>query len=184
METYISVDIEADGPIPGKNNLLSIGAVAFSQGAEEIGEFSVNLLPLTGATPDVDTMAWWTKHPEAYAATQTDRCSAPIAMGDFRQWISCFVRPVFVAYPAGFDFTFVHWYFHRFLNQDPFGFQALDLKSYAMALMGSEFKKTAKNTMPKEWFEDLEKHHSHIAVEDAREQGRLFMKMLEHRGVL
>ena len=184
METYISVDIEADGPIPGKNSLLSIGAVAFSRTGVELSDFGINLRPLVDAAQDLSTMQWWAKHPEAYAFTKKNAVLASDGMQIFRRWVERHERPVFVAYPAGFDFTFVHWYFHRFLAHDPFGFQALDMKTYAMALMGSEFRDTDKSTMPSEWSEDLGERCSHIAVEDAREQGRLFMKMLEHRGVL
>jgi len=31
-------------------------------------------------------------------------------------------RPVFVAYPAAFDFSFVYWYLIRFTGENPFGY--------------------------------------------------------------
>ena len=45
-EIYVSTDVEADGPIPGPNSLLSLGSVALRADKTVLGEFSVNLLPL------------------------------------------------------------------------------------------------------------------------------------------
>jgi len=151
METYISVDIEADGPIPGKNSMLSLGAVAFDPTGQELAAFSENLECLVGAKKDPKTSLWWSKFPDALAAARANARPPVDVMIDFEAWVSRFECPVFVAYPAGFDFTFVHWYFHYFLDHDPFGFSALDLKSYAMALRGTDFRKTTKKRMPKEW---------------------------------
>ncbi len=96
--------------------------------------------------------------------------------GGHRGWLRALPgRPVFVGYPAAFDFMFVHWYMVHFTGGDPFGHQALDLKTYAMARLGTEFKGTVKGEMPKSWFDG--ERHTHVAVEDARSQGRLFFKI-------
>ncbi|MGE3832668.1 MAG: hypothetical protein AB7F76_16880 [Parvibaculaceae bacterium] len=84
---------------------------------------------------------------------------------------------MFVAYPAGFDFTFVYWYFHTFTGASPFGFQALDIKSYAMAMLRTAYRDTVKKRMPRAWFSPV--RHSHIAEEDARGQGLLFINMMK-----
>ncbi len=55
---------------------------------------------------------------------------------------------MFVAYPAGFDFMFVAWYLLRFTGENPFSHAALDIKSYAMAMLKTEFRATVKRTMP------------------------------------
>jgi hypothetical protein len=84
--------------------------------------------------------------------------------------------PVFVAYPAGFDFLFVYWYLIRFAGESPFSFSALDVKTYAMALLRKEYRQSVKRNMPKRWFDDLP--HTHRALDDAIEQGALFCNML------
>jgi hypothetical protein len=38
-------------------------------------------------------------------------------------------KPVFVAYPAAYDFMFVYWYLIRFAGESPFSHSALDIKS-------------------------------------------------------
>lgn len=181
-EIYISVDVETDGPCPGLNSMLSIGCVAFDAAGNELDEFSRNLCQMEDASPDPSTLNWWRGNLSAWVATRKDLVEPEQAMQDLDEWLLGLSegKRVFVAYPAGFDFTFVYWYCHKFLGHSPFGFQALDLKTYAMALLGTEFKSTSKRTMPKEWFDGTK--HTHIAVEDAREQGKLFFAMRDWVG--
>ena len=62
-------------------------------------------------------------------------------------------KPVFVGYPAGFDFLFVYWYLIRFAGESPFSFSALDIKTYAMAVLKKDYRKRNKRGMPKHWFD-------------------------------
>src|SRR5439155_11681070 len=86
-------------------------------------------------------------------------------------------RPVFVAYPAGFDFLFVYWYLIRFAGESPCSFSALDVKTYAMAMLKTPYRESVKRNMPKRWFDDLP--HTHRALDDAIEQGAMFCNMLK-----
>lgn len=105
-EVYVSTDIESDGPIPGPNSMLSFASVAFTSGGEEIGEFTANLDLLPGAVPDPETMAWWEKQGTAYARTRENTEGPAEAMARYTRWLSRLPgKPVFVGYPAGFDFT-------------------------------------------------------------------------------
>lgn len=177
IEIFVSVDVETDGPCPGLNSMLSIGAYAFDANGEEYGAFSANLIALSGAFPDADTMEWWDTQPGAWTACRADTVPYVAAMYDFEAWLNNLPgKPVFVAYPAGFDFTFVYYYMHLVLGRCAFGFQALDVKTYAMAMMKTPFKKTTKSSMPKRWFP--EDRHTHLALDDAIEQGKLFLAML------
>ena len=188
MEIYFSTDVETDGPIPGPNSMLSLGSAAFSPDGVLLSTFSVNLETLPEAQADPTTQAWWESHPEAYRATREKVLPADRAMLAFSQWVSATassfsqanvrkVSPVFVGFPAGFDFLFVYWYLIRFTGQSPFSFSALDGKTYAMALLKRGYRESTKRNYPKEWF-PLENKHTHIAVEDAIEQGRIFCNML------
>lgn len=183
-EIYFSVDIETDGPIPGVNSMLSLGAAAFTeQQKENIGTFSINLQELEGAVQDPDTMKWWEDHPEAWKISREHPWPPEIAMQNFVKWVLEVCgegnKPVFVGYPAGFDFLFVYWYIIKFLGsgKSPFSFSALDIKSFAMAVMGCEYRKVSKKTMHR--FIPKELSHSHVAVDDATEQGHLFLNLLK-----
>jgi hypothetical protein len=70
----------------------------------------------------------------------------------------------------------VHYYLVRFTGEPPFQHSALDIKTYAMALMRKPYLKSTKRRMPKRWFG--EQHHTHKALDDAIGQGELFLNML------
>lgn len=181
-EIYVSTDIESDGPIPGPHSMLSLGSAAFTADGDMMGTFSVNLHTLPGASAHPVTEAWWKLHPAAWQACR-EHCQEPAAaMADYSRWLKQLPgRPVFVAYPAGFDFTFVYWYLQKFTGESPFSHSALDMKTFAMALLKSDYRESTKRNMPKRWFEDFP--HTHVALDDAIEQGRLFCHMLrENRG--
>ncbi len=176
---YFSTDIESDGPIPGQNSMLSFASVAFNTNGDEVGSFTRNLRTLQGAKGDPETMAWWATQQEAWEACRSDLVTPTQGMIAYVEWVESFrdTSPVFVAYPAGFDFTFMYWYMIRFAKRSPFSFSALDIKSFAAAKLGIPYRQVSKKTMPKEWFPKLP--HTHKAEDDAREQGLLFINMLK-----
>ena len=176
-EIYISTDVETDGPIPGPNSMLSMGSAAYTPDKRLVSTFSANLELLEGAAPDPKTAAWWATQPEAWAACRKDPEAPAAAMARYVAWIATLPgKPVFVAYPAGFDFLFVYWYLMRFVGESPFSHSALDMKTYAMAVLGKGYRQSTKRNMPKSWFDPLP--HSHVALDDAIEQGALFCNML------
>jgi len=176
-EIYVSTDIESDGPIPGANSMLSFGSAAFLPDGTMHSTFSANLDTLPDAAADPGTMEWWTRNPKAWEACRTDTRNPREAMPVYAGWLGKLPgKPVFVGYPAGYDFLFVYWYLIRFAGESPFSFSALDIKSYAMAMLGTEFRRTAKRNMPKRWFG--KRPHTHVALDDAIGQGILFCNML------
>lgn len=176
-EIYLSTDIETDGPIPGPHSMLSVGTAAYTADKQLIATFSANLETLPGAAPHPETAAWWATQPEAWLACRTNLEKPEAAMRRYVDWIGTLPgNPVFVGYPAGFDFLFVYWYLIRFVGSSPFSFSALDIKSYAMAVLGTDYRATTKRHMPKAWFDRLP--HSHVALDDAIEQGALFCNIL------
>jgi hypothetical protein len=176
-EIYISTDVESDGPIPGPHSMLSFASAAYLPDKSLVGTFEANLETLPGAAGHPQTMAWWQEHPEAWASARQDPEPPQMAMSRYVRWIKSLpARPVFVAYPAGFDFLFVYWYLIRFAGESPFSFSALDVKTYAMALLKTDYRQAVKRNMPRRWFDQLP--HTHRAVDDALEQGALFINML------
>ena len=175
-EVYVSTDVESDGPIPGPNSMLSFASVAFRQG-KEIGTFQANLQLLPGAVGDPKTMEWWKTQPEAWAETRHNIEPPETAMKRYVAWTSGLPgRPVCVCYPTGYDFTFLYWYLIRFTGGSPFSFSALDIKTYAMAILRCGYRSSTKKHMPQHWFPKGHPH-THRAMDDAREQGLLFLNM-------
>src|SRR3569623_899708 len=166
-EIYVSTDIETDGPIPGPHSMLSFGSAAFRADKSLLSTFTANLETLPEATGHPETMAWWETQPEAWAACRSGLQSPEAAMQNYVTWIRSLPgKPVFVAYPAGFDFLFIYWYLIRFVGESPFSFSALDAKTYAMATLGLEYRASTKRNYPRRWFEQL--HRTPQALDDAK----------------
>ena len=179
-EIYVSTDVESDGPIPGPNSMLSFASAAFLADKTLVGKFEANLECLPDAKGDPKTMAWWETQPEAWSACRKNLKTPTESMQEYVKWLKSLPgKPAFVAYPAGFDFMFVYWYLIRFAGESPFSHSALDIKSYAMALLGKEYRESVKRNMPKKWFDSLP--HTHVAIDDAIGQGALFCNMLNER---
>jgi len=176
-EIYVSTDVETDGPIPGINSMLSFGSAAYLKDKTLLSTFSANLELLDGAAPNAKTMEWWQTQPDAWNACRENLLEPESAMNNYLKWLKELPgRPVFVGYPVAFDFLFVYWYLIRFTGESPFSHSALDIKTYAMALLKKPYRDSTKRNMPKEWFDKLP--HTHLALDDAIEQGALFCNML------
>ncbi|MBM4200239.1 MAG: exonuclease [Gammaproteobacteria bacterium] len=177
-ELYLSVDIEADGPIPGPHSMLSLGAVAYTAEGESVGDFSVNLETLPDARPHPSMTEWWQQFPEAWQACRESPEAPALAMTRFADWIEGLPGlPIFVAWPATWDFMWVYWYLIQFTGRRPFSEHGIDIRSYAMGMRRKPFGRSGKNYLPKRWISASA--HTHIALDDAREQGELFMNMFK-----
>ena len=176
-EIYVSTDVEADGPIPGPHSMLSFASAAFLADKTLLSTFAANLETLPGATAHPQTMDFWQTQPEAWAACRRDPQPPEIIMPRYVSWLKTLPgQPVFVAYPATYDFLFVYWYLIRFTGESPFSHSALDMKTYAMAMLKKSYRGSTKGNMPTRWFDPFP--HTHLALDDAIEQGALFCNML------
>ena len=179
-EFYVSVDVEANGPIPGDNAMLSFAAVAMDQEGHSIGEFEANLISnQDGTSPNEDTMKWWGKQSRvAQLAALNGEEEPRRAMFRFKNWLGHKGKtPVFVGYPAGYDFTFIYWYLMHHCGQSPFSFVAFDMKTAAALILGLRFRDTTKRSMPRKWV-DESLRHTHLPIDDARGQAFLFRQIL------
>lgn len=158
--------------------MLSFGTVAYSEDGKELGTFERNLELLPGARQHPDTMAWWAdpKRAAAWKACRQNLVTPERAMKEFVAWVKTFTgaSPVCVAAPVGFDFMFLYWYMVQFGCESPFSFSALDFKSYASAVLKVPYRQATKRNLPKSWF-PKGVPHTHVALDDAREQGLIFL---------
>jgi len=177
VEIYLSTDIETDGPVPGRHSMLSLASAAFAADKTLLGTFSVNLHCLDGATSCPDTMAWWQTQEAAWRACREDCQAVEPAMLAYHDWLLALPgRPIFVAYPLAFDYPFVSYYLNRFAPSNPFGFAGIDIRSFIMGMRGKNYRNSSKHYLPKRFFDPLP--HTHIALDDALEQGSLFCNLL------
>jgi DNA polymerase III alpha subunit (gram-positive type) len=179
-EIFISIDVETDGAAPGVNSMLALGAAAFSAEGEELSTWYATLQPLPDAQQNADTMAWWQTQPEAWAEVTSGQRLAETAIPQFGTWCETAPgKPVAVAWPAAFDFAFVNYYLHRFYGSNPLGFACLDIRSYAngLARYRDYYGLPEKAVRAMAGKVDKTGLREHVAVDDAIEQGRLFMAL-------
>lgn len=184
---YVSVDVETDGPLPGVNSLLSLGAAAFELPSRTpLATFEINFKRLSGAVQDKSTMDWWETQPEAWLHATQEAVDCQTASLAYFDWITKLskdhgnARIVMVGYPASFDFQFSHWYLVKFAGSDPMGFSALDIKTLAADRLGLPYNEATKRNMPRRWFEGCPAH-THKALDDAIGQGVLFVNIMNER---
>ncbi|GGQ29405.1 hypothetical protein BKA00_001455 [Actinomadura coerulea] len=90
--------------------------------------------------------------------------------------------PALVAYPLGFDWMFLYWYWTRFAQGGaPFGHSRhLDLKSMYATKAGAPITRSTKRQMPAALLSD--RPHTHNALDDAIEQAELFHNLVGWAG--
>jgi len=188
-DCYISVDVEADGPIPGPYSMLSFGLVV-------AGTFDGT----TFAPADLDAPETFyrelrpisdTFDAGALAVSGLDRdhlldagAAPAAAMTEAAAWVHSVAgdcQPVLVAYPLSYDWMWLHWYFVRFAERgSPFGVsQCLDIKTLIATTLGTTTRRAGKGALPPELRSD--RPHRHHALDDAIEQADLFARLLRHR---
>lgn len=161
--SYIMVDIESDGPIPGDYSMISFGAVLVDEKLDKT--FYGKLKPISEK---------WI--PEALAVSGHSRNETlefdepKIVMEKFAEWIkqSSKGQAVFISDNNGFDWMFICWYFHHFLDKNPFGHSSQNLGSLYKGLVKDTFKN----------FKHLRKtKHTHHPVDDAKGNAEALLTM-------
>ena len=174
MPHYISVDIETAGPYPSDYAMLSIGACTVMHPRHT---FYVELKP--------DRMNYDSKafeiHKLSLEELQITGKKPREALLEFEKWLIKTVpdgeQPLFVAFNAAFDWMFINDYFYRYLNRNPFGHSAIDMKAVYMGCNGVPWSSTSmKNLQLREY----EVHPlSHNALNDAVDQADIFEAILK-----
>lgn len=168
-EVFLSVDVETSGPIPGEFSLLTIGACNIAYPKDT---FSCELKP---STSNAD--------PKALEVTglsldqlERDGLEPTIGMQLFGEWVKNSIgsdgTPIFVGFNAAFDWSFINYYFHRYLGDNPFGFAALDIKSMYMGAARCTWSKTKSSQISAALHPTLKGDHD--ALHDALYQAELF----------
>lgn len=173
---YISVDIEASGPIPGDYNMLSVGLAVVGEEHDkclyiELKPINDNAIPEAMEHVGGLTLA-------GLAATGVDPKEA---MEAIEAWLKSVTprghTPVQVAWPSSFDFMWTHWYFIHFIGRDPFGHSGVDIRSFAMGRTNLGYCDVNKRSLAKMGIRSKYRH-THNALDDAKGQGSIFERLL------
>jgi hypothetical protein len=122
-------------------------------------------------------MKWWGDHPAAWEAATKDPLPPWKAMRKFAGWLRSLPpsRLALVGWPLGVDFMFIYWYWWRYLKtHPPFGYDGIDIKSYAMRALNKGTLSEVKLSEIKEIVGIPNVELSHIPDEDSAAQGEIY----------
>lgn len=181
MDVYFSVDVETDGPIPGRYSMLSFALVyagafdgrIFYEPPEYTNNFYTELRPIY---PEFEIEALQVNGLDRDVLLENGQ-DPRAAMTAAALWIEGIVgkaEPVFVAYPLSFDWTWMYWYFVQFSDSgSPFGFsKCFDIKTAMALTLGRTVKSVGKDRIPNVL--KSKAPHTHNALDDAISQAELF----------
>jgi len=189
VDAYFSADVETDGPIPGPYSMLSFAIVyagsfdgqRFERPTHYEHTFYRELRPISEEFQQ-----------EALQVNGLDRArlcregeSPEDAMLDASSWvwqIAGAAKPVLVAYPLSFDWTWLYWYFIRFSKDgSPFGYsRCFDLKTALAVKSSSPIATSSRSKLEKSLRSG--RRHTHHALDDAIEQAEIFANVFQWGG--
>ena len=158
MSLYV-VDVEADGPIPGKYSMTEFGAV-------QVNDLIFGV-PVTFYGQCKPISELWV--PEALAVSKKTREEVmqypdpKTTMENFAKWVAktnIMGYPTFITDNLAFDWQFINYYFHYFLGQNPFGFSGRRIGDIYAGMLKDMSKANR-------WKNMREQKHTHNPVDDA-----------------
>jgi len=184
---YFSFDIEADGPSPALNSMVSFGCVVFDESGVEVDKMQANMLPLPEQTVDKRCKEeFWDKNPEILKFVQTN----PVDPSDFvkslvqlyKKYKDVGHKIVWVANPAAYDWQWLKAYYEWFkCVEDPdIGYSAkcigtmLEVYRLRMKWTDDQADEFEARTMKKL---EAPGHVAHNPEHDARVQGHFFFTL-------
>ncbi len=183
--TYVCVDIECSGPVPGLYDMISLGAVVVAPGPDgRLARGDTVYFELRPEGPRVD--------PGAMKVNGLDIDELRInglprrtALLRLSEWVHLHTRPdtkpVFVGHNAPFDWSFVAWCYAAEDLINPFGYKALDTKALATGKLNLHWFDSHKEMLAERL--DLPPENlalKHRADYDAAYQAEILIRLLEY----
>ena len=166
--SYIVVDVEADGPIPYKYSMICFGAVVLEPSLSKT--FYGKVRPIS------ETYIQEALTVSGFSRQDHENFDEPkLVMDLFAEWLSqnSKGRPIFISDNPAFDWQWINWYFHTYLDKNPFGFSARRIGDLYCGMkmdagLNAEWKKLFRKTT-----------HDHNPVNDAKGNAEALLSMKE-----
>jgi hypothetical protein len=190
VDAYFSADVETDGPIPGPFSMLSFAivyagsfdGVEFKRPSEYEHVFYRELRPISEKFQQ-EALRVNGLNRERLVAEGTFPQTAMVEAGRWIKHIAGAAKPVLVAYPLSFDWTWLYWYFIQFSDEgSPFEYsRCFDIKT-ALAVKAQIPISSASRSKLEAPLRS-QREHTHHAIDDAIEQAEIFANIFEWEGV-
>ena len=161
--SFIVVDVEADGPVPGLYSMTEFGAVIVEPGLQRT--FYGMLKPISDKWIPAALAVSGKSREETLMFPEPEE-----VMLRFRDWINkeSNGRPIFVADNLAFDWQFINWYFHKFVGENPFGFSGRRIGDLYCGMMKDSSAR---------WKHLRDTKHTHHPVDDCQGNAEALLKM-------
>lgn len=167
MTTWISVDVESDGPCPGIDmySMISFGAVIIDEKLDKT--FKGLTAPISGQ---------WI--PEALAVSNISReqhlqyPDPKKTMDAFDKWLEGIEgQIVFVSDNPAYDWQWINYYLHRYVGRNKFGFSARRIGDMFAGLVGNA------KAPGIQWKKLRKTEHTHDPVDDAKGNAEALLEL-------
>lgn len=166
--SYIVVDVESDGPIPHKYSMICFGAVVLEPSLSKTFYGKVRPISETYIQEALTVSGFNRQDHENFDEPK-------LVMDLFAEWLSqnSKGRPIFISDNPAFDWQWINWYFHTYLDKNPFGFSARRIGDLYCGMkmdagLNAEWKKLFRKTA-----------HDHNPVNDAKGNEEALLSMKE-----
>jgi DNA polymerase III alpha subunit (gram-positive type) len=182
---YLSFDVETDGNNPMLNSMISIGFCGMTDGFTCTFEYQANFEPLEWHEQEPQCMEFWSQNKLAWNVTQINKKHYSVIMEDLSNHfteLNKIYNLKFIAMPACFDWMFFKSYYEmaqaylkkKFYN---IGFNCICISSYFISYCESKNMRSNDKEVLKLQLMEYDKNTDHFAIEDARCQAKLFIKI-------
>ena len=163
MSNFIVVDVESDGPIPHLYSMVCFGAVIVEPGLSKT---------FYGKTKPVsDQYVQEALAISGFTREQHKTFDDPlVVMQNFKKWISENTkgRPIFISDNPAYDWSFINYYFHFYLGENPFGYSARRIGDLYCGAVKDGFAR---------WKHLRKTNHDHHPVNDAKGNAEALMEI-------
>ncbi len=152
--SYIVVDVEADGQIPGINSMVCFGAIIVEPSLSKTFYGKVKPISKTYIKDALAVSGFTRDEHEKFDDVE-------VVMKDFFTWVKSNSKghPIFITDNPAFDFAYMNYYFHVYCGSNPFGFSARRIGDLYCGLV--------KDSRA-QWKHLRKTKHTHNPVDDAK----------------
>lgn len=182
--TWFCVDLEANGPVPGLYDMVSLGAVVVAPGAGgHLATGATFYAEIKPQAPRFDARAA-AIHGLDQAALARDGLPRHEFCQRLASWVGAHTvpgtEPVFVGHNAPFDWSFVAWTYAADDLPNPFGYKAMCTKSLATGALNVHWLDSHKGMLSERLpLPPEDRSQKHRADYDALYQAQILIALLE-----
>jgi DNA polymerase III epsilon subunit-like protein len=163
--SWIVVDVESDGPLPGKHSMVCFGAVVVDPTLSKT--FYGRTKPISEEfISEALAVSGFTREDHQSFDDPAD------VMRQFRDWITAnsHGRPILVSDNLLFDGMWMNYYFHTYLGENPFGHSGRRIGDLHSGLVKDTFAS---------WKHLRKTTHTHHPVDDAKGNAEAILALKE-----